>query len=177
MFWYMGRYDESKAYYERTLAIREKALGPDHPEVASVLMNIALAVRMAGDHEAAYPLLERAASIVEKTRGPNSAHLANILIELATLYGSHGRHSEAASIYERSLETFRKSTGLDHPDVAFSQACYFAVVGQRDKAVQYLKHAVDLGYRASLRRHPDLDSLHGLPEYEALAARNDKRET
>jgi serine/threonine protein kinase/tetratricopeptide (TPR) repeat protein len=177
MFWYMGRYDESKAYYERTLAIREKALGPDHPEVASVLMNIALAVRLAGNHEAAYPLLERAASIVEKTRDPNSAQLANILIELATLYGSHGRHSEAASFYERSLETFRKSTGLDHPDVAFSQACYFAVVGQRDKAVQYLKHAVELGYRASLRRHPDLDSLHGLPEYEALAARNDKRGT
>jgi len=175
LFWYMGRYDESKAWYERTLAIREKALGPNHPEVASVLMNIALAVRMKGDHQAAYPLLERSASIYEKVHGPVGSDLANVLIELATLYGSQGRHAEATPVYERSVEMFRKSGGLEHPDIAFSQACYFAVVGQRDEAVRHLKRAVELGYRAPFSRHPDLVSLRGLPEYEALAAANDKR--
>jgi tetratricopeptide (TPR) repeat protein len=138
-------------------------------------MNIALAIRMRGDHETAYPLLERSASIYEKVHGPVSSDLANVLIELATLYGSHGRHAEAASVCERSVEMYRKSGGLDHPDTAFSQACYFAVVGQRDEAVRHLKRAVALGYRAPFSRHPDLVSLRGLPEYEALATANDKR--
>jgi tetratricopeptide (TPR) repeat protein len=138
-------------------------------------MNIALAVRMKGDYETAFPLLERSASIYVKVHGPVGSDLANVLIELATLYGSQGRHAEATSVYERSVEMFRKSGGLDHPDIAFSQACYFAVVGRRDEAVRDLKRAVELGYRAPFSRHPDLVSLRGLPEYEALAAANDKR--
>lgn len=34
-----GRYEEAGLLYERSLAIREKALGPDHPGVAQSLNN------------------------------------------------------------------------------------------------------------------------------------------
>ena len=34
-----GNYDEAGRLYERSLAIREKALGPDHPAVATTLNN------------------------------------------------------------------------------------------------------------------------------------------
>ena len=30
----MGRYPEARSFYEKALAIREKSLGPDHPDVA-----------------------------------------------------------------------------------------------------------------------------------------------
>ena len=36
---YQGKYDEAGQLYERSLAIREKAYGPDHPAVASALNN------------------------------------------------------------------------------------------------------------------------------------------
>jgi tetratricopeptide (TPR) repeat protein len=35
-----GRYAEAEPLLKRALAIREKALGPEHPEVAAVLENI-----------------------------------------------------------------------------------------------------------------------------------------
>jgi Tetratricopeptide repeat len=35
-----GRYGEAEPLYLRSLAIREKALGPDHPDVATVLNNL-----------------------------------------------------------------------------------------------------------------------------------------
>ena len=36
-----GHYDDAKPLYERSLAIDEKALGPDHPHVATDRSNLA----------------------------------------------------------------------------------------------------------------------------------------
>lgn len=40
-----GQYDEARPLYERSLAIREKALGRDHPVVADSLSNLALSLQ------------------------------------------------------------------------------------------------------------------------------------
>ena len=37
----LGRYQEAQGYLEQALAIRKKALGPDHPDVATSLNNLA----------------------------------------------------------------------------------------------------------------------------------------
>ena len=37
---YQGRYDEAEPAYRRALAIAEAALGPDHPDVASLYHNL-----------------------------------------------------------------------------------------------------------------------------------------
>ena len=37
-----GKYEQAEPLYERSQAIQEKALGPDHPDVASVIGNRAL---------------------------------------------------------------------------------------------------------------------------------------
>jgi tetratricopeptide (TPR) repeat protein len=37
-----GKYDEAEPFYRRALAIREKELGPDHPDIASSLNNLTL---------------------------------------------------------------------------------------------------------------------------------------
>lgn len=34
-----GKYEKAESLYDRSLAIREKTLGPDHPAVATVLNN------------------------------------------------------------------------------------------------------------------------------------------
>ena len=36
-----GKYDDAEPLYKRALTIREEVLGPDHPEVASSLNNLA----------------------------------------------------------------------------------------------------------------------------------------
>ena len=42
---FQGRLDEAGPLYDRSLAIREKALGPDHPHVATALNNRAALLR------------------------------------------------------------------------------------------------------------------------------------
>ncbi len=49
--------------YKRSLAIREKALGPDHPDVAQSLVNLAALYRKTGRDKEAEPLEARAARI------------------------------------------------------------------------------------------------------------------
>ncbi len=57
--------------YERALAIREQVLGPNHPDTASSLNNLAALYDSQGNYEQAQPLFERALAIMEKTLGSN----------------------------------------------------------------------------------------------------------
>jgi hypothetical protein len=51
-----GKYEQSYMLHKRALAIREKAFGPDHPEVVPSLWNIANLYRKTGrDKEAEAP--------------------------------------------------------------------------------------------------------------------------
>ena len=65
-----GRYAEAEPLYKRALAIREKALGPDHPDVATSLNNLALLYDDQGRYADAEPLFKRALAISEKRSVP-----------------------------------------------------------------------------------------------------------
>ena len=51
----MGDYAGARSYYERSLAIREEALGPDHPATAQSLNNLGTLLHELGEYEAAQP--------------------------------------------------------------------------------------------------------------------------
>ena len=63
-----GRYAEAEPLLQRALAIREKALGPDHPDVAEVLEHLAKLYDQTGRSEEAKKLSERARQIRAKKR-------------------------------------------------------------------------------------------------------------
>ena len=57
------------------MAIREKVLGPGHPDTAQSLNNLAFLRQALGDLAGARRLIERALAIYEKVLGPEaSAH-------------------------------------------------------------------------------------------------------
>jgi tetratricopeptide (TPR) repeat protein len=55
-----GRYADAEPLYKRSLAIREKALGPNHPDVATSLNNMGLLYERQGQYAEAEPLHKRA---------------------------------------------------------------------------------------------------------------------
>ena len=63
---------------KRALAIREKALGPDHPDVAVSLNNLAGLYAYQGRYADAEPLFKRALAIREKALGPDHPDVATI---------------------------------------------------------------------------------------------------
>jgi tetratricopeptide (TPR) repeat protein len=66
-----GRYADAEPLYKRSLAIREKALGADHPDVATSLNNLANLYRAQGRYADAEPLYKRALAIRERVLGPD----------------------------------------------------------------------------------------------------------
>ena len=58
-----GQYAQAEPLYKRSLAIREKALGPDHPDVATSLNNLAVLYNAQGQYAQAEPLYKRSLAI------------------------------------------------------------------------------------------------------------------
>ncbi len=88
---HQGQYAEAEPLYKRSLAIWEKALGPDHPDVALSLNNLALLYRTQGQYAEAEPLYKRSLAIWEKALGPDHPNVATSLNNLAELYRDQGQ--------------------------------------------------------------------------------------
>jgi eukaryotic-like serine/threonine-protein kinase len=114
----LGLYDPAQALLEKALDTRLKALGPDHPDVATTLSDLATVVWHKGDFAKAETLLKQALAINEKRFGPDSLEVAASLHNLGNLNWSQGNYVEARRVLERSLAIREKLLGPEHADVA-----------------------------------------------------------
>src|SRR5262245_4910999 len=115
-----GKYDEARPLAERVLELREKALGPDHHDVAASLNWLANLYSNKGDYAKAEPLYVRALQIREKALGPEHPDVANSLSNLAVLFWRRGDYARAEPLHVRALQIKEKAFGPEHPDVAVS---------------------------------------------------------
>ena len=115
-----GRYDEALPLAERALALYEKALGSDHPHVATALSNLALLYAEKGDYAKAEPLYLRSLAIKEKAVGPDHPSVAISLNNLASLYFATGDYARTEPLHLRALALNEKALGPDQPEVANS---------------------------------------------------------
>ena len=98
-----AQYAQATPLLQRALAISEKVLGPDHPDVATSLNNLAGLYHTQGQYADAAPLYRRALAIYEKVLGPEHPDVATSLNNLAELYRSQGQYAQAAPLYQRAL--------------------------------------------------------------------------
>ena len=104
VYYSQSRYAEAEPLVKRSLAISEKAQGPDHPEVAVKLNNLAEIYRAQGAYAEAEPLSKRALAIREKALGPDHPDTGLSLHNLAGLYFAQRDWKTAASYWSRSTE-------------------------------------------------------------------------
>ena len=115
-----GKYSEAEPLHLRSLSIRKRQLGADHPDVATSLNNLAGLYRAQGKYSEAEPLYLQSLSIKERQLGADHPDVATSLNNLAELYKSQGKYSEAEPLRLRCLEIERKALGEDHPQFAAS---------------------------------------------------------
>jgi tetratricopeptide (TPR) repeat protein len=97
-----GDYDRAVTVAKKALKVAEKALGPDHPSVATSLNNLALLYATEGQYAQAEPLYKRSLAIWEKALGPDHPNVAASLNNLAALFQKTGRDKEAQVLDERA---------------------------------------------------------------------------
>ena len=143
---------------ERTVAAREKALGPDHPDTAAGLENLAGLLQDQGDYAAARPYFERALAIREKALGPVHRDTATSLNDLAVLLQDQGDYAAARPYLERALAIWEKALGPEHPDTATclnNLALLLQAEGDYVAARPYLERALAIWEKALGPEHPD----------------------
>ena len=120
--YFLGRAAHSQAavLLRDALAMREKVLGPDHPDTATSLHNLALLLRDQGDLAGARPLFERALAIREKVLGPEHPDTATSLSNLAGLLRDQGDLAGARPLHERALAIREKVQGPEHRETGTS---------------------------------------------------------
>jgi tetratricopeptide (TPR) repeat protein len=91
-----------------------EALGPEHPDTARSLNNLALLPRDQGDLAGARPLFERALAIRENVLGPEHPDTAWSLYNLAGVLIGSGHPTDALALGERALIAHDKALGRDH---------------------------------------------------------------
>jgi tetratricopeptide (TPR) repeat protein len=111
---------EAEPLYRRAIRVGEVALGPEHPNVASALNNLAQLLNATNRLEEAEPLLRRALAIDEKNFGADHPNVARDLNNLAWLLQHTNRLAEAEPLIHRVIAIVEKALGPHHPNVAIS---------------------------------------------------------
>jgi tetratricopeptide (TPR) repeat protein len=146
----------AERHLERALALREQALGPDHVEVARVLVLLSGVIFQRsyqnGRAEAvrAASFLERALAIQERLGRSDrllTAETSNTLINVASALGQHGRATEAEALYRRFIAVVERIYGPQSKWVAMATAnlsSFYAGQSRHAEAEANLRRSVRL---------------------------------
>ncbi len=157
--WRANKYDEARPLIERSLEMREQALGTEHPDVAQSLNRLATIYSGKGDDAKAEPLHQRALVIWEKALGPDHPDVSVSLNNLARLYRDKGDFAKAESLYQRALAIREKALGLDHTNVADvlnRLGDLYRRKGDFAKAEPLYQRALAIREKALGTEHPDV---------------------
>ena len=161
-----AQYKDAELLFKRSLAIREKVLGSEHPDVASTLNNLAGLYRAQGKYKDAEPLCQRSLVIREKALGSDHPKVATALNNLAELYYSQGKYEHAEPLFRRSLVIREMALGSDHPKVATALnnlAEIYYVQGKYDEAEPLYQRSLAVRENVLDTEHPDVaESLNNL---------------
>jgi tetratricopeptide (TPR) repeat protein len=151
------RYAAGEPFARRGLAIRERLLGPDHPDVAADLAALAPLLDGQGKRQEAAALMIRALGILERAYGPDNCELAVSLNNLAALRYREGNRNEALALYRHALAIKEKCLGPVHPDVATTlnnMAVLLKAQGDRHAAASLYRRALVIFEQSLGEAHP-----------------------
>ena len=155
----MGKFEEGKRHFERSLALQLQLLGSKHPSVATAYNNLALLLRKQGDLNQAKEYHERALAINQQTLGPQHPDVATSYNNLATVLRNQGDLKQAKEYHERALAITLHALGPQHPHVATSYNNVAAVLcdqGDLKQAKEYHERALAIRQQSLGSQHPDV---------------------
>jgi tetratricopeptide (TPR) repeat protein len=106
------RYDKAEGLYKEVLAVREKVLGPEHPDTLDSLEKLAILYRRVGPDKLALPLLRRVLSARERSADIDRRQLIEVTEQLAyLLYRYKDHQAEAEQLFVRAFRQICRCRG------------------------------------------------------------------
>jgi len=155
----LGEVPQARARYEQALALRERALGLDHPDVANSMYNFGNFLGSTGSYAEARHLLERALEIQERVLGPDHPSSLMTISSLASTHRAMGDPAKARALQELALASSERALGPDHPRVAGclnDLAGTLSTLGEYTQALAYQERALAITEKLHGPDHPDI---------------------
>ncbi|OOQ89534.1 hypothetical protein PEBR_07820 [Penicillium brasilianum] len=151
-----GKLKEAEEMYQRALAGKEKALGPDHTSTLGTVNNLGLLYSNQGKLKEAEEMYQRALAGKEKALGPDHTSTLDTVHNLGGLYKGQGKLKEAEEMYQRALAGCEKALGPDHTSTLTTVNNLGNLYADQGK----LKEAEEMYQRALVRREKALGPDH-----------------
>ena len=135
---------------ETSLALKQKLLGPDHPDVAISLNNMGVLLSALGDHQRSLALTDQGLAICRKAYGDSHPWVARALSNRGETLNALGRFGEARASFQDALTRWERVLAPDHPYLGYAlTGLGLAELGMGDAgaAVATLERAVRLRER------------------------------
>jgi tetratricopeptide (TPR) repeat protein len=118
------RWDDAEHMFRAALEIRERELGPGHPDVAVALNDLGVLFQKQSRLEEAGPVLERALRTWQTSIGATHPWVAAALNNLGVLYTSLGRVGDAEKSFQQAIRIAQTVLPAGHPHLASYMASY-----------------------------------------------------
>lgn len=155
----VGENAESHRLAEESLSATVARVGPQHPTVAGILVELGTAAYNVHDNEAAADYYTRALAITNATLGADSLSSGMVLTDLGGVEMARGHLPEARTMFERALAIRERALAPEHPLVAAALTNLSTVLqfeGENDRAYALLQHALAIMLKAYGPDHPQV---------------------
>jgi CHAT domain-containing protein len=163
------KFDEAVPLVERALGIRERILGPDHPDAAVAVNSLAVLYWRKGDNAKAEQLYQRARTIYEKSFGAEHPYVASSINGLALVYNSKGDYAKAEPLFRQALAIWEKTLGPESVSVSVglnNLARLYSDIGAYAKAEQLYQRDLTIKEKALGLEDPNVArALNNLADY------------
>ncbi len=115
-----GEKEKQLAAQQEGLALKEKALGRDHPDVGVSEGNVSIALAGLGRNQEALTHIDRSIAILETGLGAGHPDLATQLSNRGEILNNLGRYREARQAFERARVIWERELGLDDRNLGYA---------------------------------------------------------
>jgi serine/threonine-protein kinase len=158
VLWSQGRSEEGEELHRRAIALWERALGPEHPEVATARHNLGYALIYQSKHHEAEIEFRRAVSLRERALGPDHPEAASSRIGLGIALLHQGEYELAEAEHTRAVAAIERSLGPEHPTAATARGrlgIFYFNGGRFEEAEAEYRRALAVREKALGADHPD----------------------
>ena len=112
--------EEALDSYEKSLSLRKKVLGEEHPYTADSYNNIGTIYDDLGEHEKALEYYQKALDIRKIVLGEDHPYTADSYNNIGAIYNDIDENQKALEFHLKALSIRKQALGEDHPDIALS---------------------------------------------------------
>lgn len=168
-----GHIREAEQLEREALEVSARVHGPEHPGTLLAQSNLAEILIKEGRYAEGERIARETFAVETRTLGPQSVYTLATLQQLGMALAYSHRYDEASKLFRDAIEKGSSSKGQGDQFTAWYEfACVAVAADRSNEALQYLREAVNHGYKNAdgLMTDPDLKNLRDNSKFQQLVA-------